>query len=602
MDGRDSHDQRTVGPKDGPRLPYMPGLDGLRAFAVAGVVLYHAGAAWVPGGFLGVDVFFALSGYLITSLLLVEFARRGRIDLKRFWLGRARRLLPAALLVIGLSLVIVALFVPSQLAQARGDAIASALYVNNWHQILADRSYFEAFGRPSLYQHLWSLAVEEQFYLLWPLLLTFGLTRLGRRRTVWAMLGMALVSLLLMAVLYDPDVDPSRVYYGTDTRAAQLLFGALLAFAWPPGRLTGRTGRGAATVLDGIGLAALALLLWAMLGWQDYDRFVYQGGLGVVALATVAVIAALVHPASRIGRVFGVAPLRWIGQRSYGIYLFHWPVMALSRPGVDIHASSTLIAIGQIAVTLGLAALSYRYVEMPVRRGEALPWIRSRLDALSPRRRLGTATGVAALLALLLAFPFLRHAAEDPVTGGDKPLATSAAKAAPKTTTTTAAQTANGPVVSQQPPLAVGASVMLAAQPALQKALGPQARIDAAVGRQAADIAARIEAYALDGALPDRVIVQVGENGPLTSSDMDRLHAVLRGIPRVVFVNVRVPRSWEAESNSVLEDGIEDWPEARIADWNAASSDPSLLFDGAHPNEEGQQVYARVVDKALEAP
>ncbi|HEY8582932.1 MAG TPA: acyltransferase, partial [Capillimicrobium sp.] len=346
MDGGLQDDQAArprVGPHDGPRLPYMPGLDGLRAIAVGAVVLYHAGATWMPGGFLGVDIFFALSGYLITSLLLVEVARNGRVDLKRFWLGRARRLLPAAVLVIALSLLVVALFVPSQLAEARGDAIASLLYVNNWHQILADRSYFEAFGRPSLFQHLWSLAVEEQFYLLWPLLLGFFLTRLGRQRTLWAMLAMTILSLLLMAILYDPDVDPSRVYYGTDTRVAQLLFGAILAFGWPPGRLTGQTGRGASTVLDAIGLAALALLLWAMLGWEDYDRFVYQGGLGVVALATVAIIAALVHPASRIGKVFGVAPLRWVGQRSYGIYLFHWPVMALSRPGVDIHANHTLI-------------------------------------------------------------------------------------------------------------------------------------------------------------------------------------------------------------------------------------------------------------------
>jgi peptidoglycan/LPS O-acetylase OafA/YrhL len=590
-------DTVTVGPKDGPRLPYLPALDGLRALAVAAVVVYHAGATWLPGGFLGVDVFFALSGYLITSLLLAEFGGTGRIDLKRFWLGRARRLLPAALLVIAVSLLVVAVFLPSQLGQARGDAIASALYVNNWHQIVADRSYFEAFGRPSLYQHFWSLAVEEQFYLLWPLLLSFLLSRVGRLRTVWAMLGMAVVSLLLMAILYDPAVDPSRVYYGTDTRAAQLLFGALLAFAWPPGRLTGRTGRGAATVLDVVGVAALALALWAMLGWQDYDRFVYQGGLGVVALASVGVIAALVHPASRIGRVFALAPLRWVGQRSYGIYLIHWPVMALSRPGVDIHASPTLIALGQIAVTVALAELSYRYVEMPVRRGEALPWLRRGLDRWPPRRRLATVSAVAVVLAVLVAFPFVRHAAEDPVTGGGKPEATSVAQVAPK-----GAGKVQTVPLRDRPPLAVGASVMLGAQPALQRALGRRARIDAAVGRQAGDIAERIEAYALDDALPDRVVVQVGENGPLTDDDMARLHAVLRGIPRVVFVNVRVPRSWQAESNKVLEDGIEDWPEARIADWYSASSDSELLFDGAHPTEEGQAVYARVVEKALERP
>ena len=588
----------TAGQSGRPRLPYMPGLDGLRAFAVAGVVVYHAGAAWLPGGFLGVDVFFALSGYLITSLLLVEFARAGRIDLKRFWLGRARRLLPAAFLVIGLSLLVVAIFIPSSLGQARGDAISSVFYVNNWQQILADRSYFEAFGRPSLFQHLWSLAVEEQFYLLWPLILTFSLTRLGGKRgAVLVTVAIAVVSLVLMAVLYDPRVDPSRVYYGTDTRAAQLLFGALLAFAWPPGRLTGQTGRGAAWVLDGIGLVGLGVLAWAMLGWQDYDRFVYQGGLGVVALASVAVIAALVHPASRIGKALGWMPLRWIGQRSYGIYLFHWPVMALSRPELDIRADPTLIALWQVAVTVALAALSYRFVEMPVRRGLAWPWIRRHLDRFTPRRRLALVGGVTVVLLALLVFPFVRSATQDPLTGDGKPEATAAAQAAPAAVV--ASKGTDDTTTEPSGPLAVGASVMLGAEPALQEKLGPNARIDAAVGRQAVDVIERIEGYALDGALPDEVIVQIGENGPLTQADIDRLHAVLRGLKRVVLVNVRVPRNWEAQSNQVLKDALKDWPEARLADWYKASADPSLLADGAHPTEEGQQVYARTVNRAL---
>jgi peptidoglycan/LPS O-acetylase OafA/YrhL len=581
----------------------MPGLDGLRALAVAGVVLYHAGARWMPGGFLGVDIFFALSGYLITSLLLVEFQRSGKIDLVRFYLGRARRLLPAALLVILLSLLIVALFLPGELASARGDAISSIFYVNNWHQILANRSYFEAFGRPSLFQHLWSLAVEEQFYFIWPLLLWFGLTRLGRARTVGAMVAIAAASLLLMAVLYDPHTDPSRIYYGTDTRAEQLLIGAMLAFFWPLGRMTGeKMGRGADWVLDGIGALGLVVIAWAFFGWQDYDRLVYQGGLAIVALASVAVIACLVHPKTRIAKAFGWAPFVWIGQRSYAIYLFHWPIMALSRPGIDLRWNPTLIAVLQIGLSVGLAALSYKYVEMPVRRGQALPWIRSKLDGLAPRQRLGLSGGVAAVVVLLVLFPFVRHATKEPVPGEGKPVATAAAtKKTPSQNV--AGQVANGPQQAkhkQLPPLAVGASVMLAASPALQQVLGPKATIDAAVGRQATDIAARIEAYALDGSLPDEVILQVGENGPLTKADMDRLHADLRGIPKVVFVNVRVPRNWQDESNAVLKAQTKHWKEAVIADWNKASSNPSLLYDGAHPNEQGQQVYADVVRKALQ--
>ena len=584
----------------------MPGLDGLRALAVAGVVLYHAGAKWLPGGFLGVDVFFALSGYLITSLLLAEFSRTGKIDLVRFYLGRARRLLPAALLVILLSLLVVALFIPGELASARGDAIWSTFYLNNWHQILADRSYFEAFGRPSLYQHLWSLAVEEQFYLVWPLLLWFGLTRIGRVRVVAVIVAIALLSLVLMAILYDPHSDPSRIYYGTDTRAAQLLFGAMLAFAWPLGRMTGEMGRGAGVVLDGVGVLGLLVLAWAFFGWQDYDRLVYQGGLAIVALASVAVIACLVHPRTRIGRFFGLKPFVWIGQRSYAIYLFHWPIMALSRPGIDLRWNPTLIAVLQIALTIGLSALSYTYVEMPIRRGQAWPWLRAKLDRYTPQRRLAVAGGVTVVLLALLVFPFVRHATKEPVPGEGKPLATAAATAKSPSADgakRTPGQVANGPikVEKQLPPLAVGASVMLAASPELQKVLGPKATIDAAVGRQATDIAARIEAYALDGALPEEVIVQVGENGPLTKADMDRLHADLRGIKKVVFVNVRVPRNWQDESNAVLKAQTKNWKEATVADWYDASSNPSILYDGTHPNPEGQVIYANTVKKALKS-
>jgi hypothetical protein len=414
------------------------------------------------------------------------------------------------------------------------------------------------------------------------------------------MVVVAVASLTLMAILYDPHTDPSRIYYGTDTRAAQLLFGAMLAFAWPLGRMTGEMGRGAGIVLDGVGAVGLAVLAWAFFGWQDYDRLVYQGGLAIVALASVAVIACLVHPRTRIAKVFGLAPFVWIGQRSYAIYLFHWPIMALTRPGIDLRWNATLVAVLQIALSVGLAALSYKYVEMPVRRGQALPWIRSKLDGLAPRQRLGMSSAVAVVAVLLVAFPFVRHASKEPVPGEGKPVATAAATAkTPRTRN--AGQVANGPLKAQKklPPLAVGASVMLAASPALQQVLGPKATIDAAVGRQASDIAARIEAYALDGDLPDKVVIQVGENGPLTKEDMDRLHADLRGISQVVFVNVRVPRNWQDESNAVLKAQTKHWKEATIADWYDASANPSLLYDGAHPNDQGQQVYANVVRKAL---
>jgi peptidoglycan/LPS O-acetylase OafA/YrhL len=231
------------------RLPYLPGLDGMRALAVIAVLLYHAGLPWIPGGFLGVEVFFVLSGYLITSLLLAEWRAKGSVELKLFWLRRARRLLPALYLLVVVTLSYAVLFLPEEVAGLRSDALAAFGYATNWYLIFGHESYFEAVGRPSLLNHLWSLAVEEQFYLVWPVLfwvgISFGAARWRHRRVFVGALGGAALSVLLLAILYVPGADPSRLYYGTDTRAAGLLIGAALALVWTPGatRRSYPTGR-----------------------------------------------------------------------------------------------------------------------------------------------------------------------------------------------------------------------------------------------------------------------------------------------------------------------------------------------------------------------
>jgi peptidoglycan/LPS O-acetylase OafA/YrhL len=571
-------------------LPYTPGLDGIRAIAVTAVVLYHGRASWMPGGFLGVDIFFVLSGYLITSLLLAELRNSGGVDLRRFWGRRARRLLPAAVLVIVVSLVVVAAFYPSSLPGLRGDALASLLYVNNWHQVLGHHSYFSAFARPSLLQHYWSLAVEEQFYLIWPLLLVVGMTRLGTR---WVVVGTAILAALsagLMALLYHQGSDPSRVYYGTDTRAAPLMIGALLAFGWPLGRMTASIGRWATLVLDGVGVAALGLLVLVMVTWHDYDPFPYHGGFVLAALAAATVIAVGSHPASRLGAALGRQPLRWLGQRSYGIYLWHWPVMALTRPQIDLSWSLWILLPAQIIVTLGLAELSYRYVEMPVRRGQAWPKVRAALDRLRPHQRLAAAGAtVAAAIGLIVTTGFLPLASSSAA----HPLLRSAAATRPPVTAQATRIEAHGI-------LAVGASVMLAAEPALERQLG--ARVDAAVGRQPSAILDRLATYRAAGALPPSVVVQIGDNGPLWSADAARLRTILQGVPRVVLINIREPStSWESEVNGQLQQAVRTWRGARIANWLSASANGALLYDGIHPNPAGQRVYANVVARALRA-
>lgn len=370
------------------KVPYLPGLDGLRALAVTAVVLYHGGATWMQGGFLGVEVFFVISGYLITLLLIAEHDRTGRISLKGFWLRRARRLLPALyVLLVGVA-VWCALFVRDELAELRGQIVAALLYVTNWYLIATDQSYFDNLGRPDLLQHLWSLAVEEQFYLAWPFVMAVLLFVCRRRLGVLAavLATMAAASTIWMAVLYTPGEDPSRVYYGTDTRAAALIVGALLALFWRPSALARGQVAAQGRSLDLVGLGGLGLLALLMTRATETGPFLYYGGFLLCSVATLGVIAAVAHPYSILSKVLGLQPLRYLGTRSYGIYLWHWPIFVLTRPGVDVDWSAGRLWGFRIGLTLALSELSYRLVETPIRNGGLSAWFRSLTGPATLRR------------------------------------------------------------------------------------------------------------------------------------------------------------------------------------------------------------------------
>jgi len=367
---------------------YMPGLDGLRAIAVLAVIAFHLGFGWAPGGLLGVGIFFTLSGYLITDILLSQLARRGHIRLGGFWLARARRLLPALFAMLILVVAWVTIFGPAQPRQFRDGVVASALYVSNWQLIFGDVSYFARFAPPGPLNHLWSLAIEEQFYIFWPFILLIGVKVVReaplasgvRPRLAVATLALGIASAILMATLYRPSLDPSRVYYGTDTRASELLFGAALAMVWPSRTLSPRIGAGARDTLDALGLAgllAIALMIWQS---DQYSSFLYRGGFVALSLATVLVVAALAHPACRLGPILGWRPLRWIGVRSYGIYLWHFPVIVLTTPGGVANGAEPLREALQLAAIVAIAALSWRYLEEPIRHG-ALGRLRRRARA-----------------------------------------------------------------------------------------------------------------------------------------------------------------------------------------------------------------------------
>ena len=407
-----------------PALPYLAGLDGLRAIAIVAVLLYHAGLPWVQGGFLGVEVFLVLSGYLLASLLLAEWRATGRIDSRAFWWRRARRLLPALYVLLAVTLCTAAILLPGELARMRSDTLAALTFVTNWYLIYNQQSYFEAVARPSLLQHLWSLAVEEQFYLLLPLVL--GLL-LRYRRPAFA-LGMLLLAAvaasLWMALLYRPELDPSRVYYGLDTRAAGLLLGTALAFVWPPRQPAAPRG-GSGLLADASGIAALLILLWCFTHLHAYEPALYRGGFALVALASATLIAVVVHPRALLGtHVLGRPVMRWIGKRSYSIYLWHWPVFMVTRPQLDLPISGVSLVLLRLVVTLVVAELSFRLVEGPMRHGgfrriytaklrRAWAAFGAALRGASPaeRRLAGTVWAINAGCAALLCFAILRAVA-----------------------------------------------------------------------------------------------------------------------------------------------------------------------------------------------
>jgi peptidoglycan/LPS O-acetylase OafA/YrhL/lysophospholipase L1-like esterase len=600
----------------GGALPHRPGVDGLRALAVAAVLLYHLGWSGLPAGFLGVDVFFVISGYLITSLL-TESADRGELSLKRFWVRRARRLLPALFaLLVGLSLwVLVA--APDAATRLRDDLPAGLGYLTNWWLVVRDQSYFEVFARPPLLRHLWSLAVEEQFYVLFPLAVAPLLRRrTPRRHLVLGALAIAGASTLLMAAMWSSTSDPSRVWYGTDTRAAPLFIGVALALAWPITRLRDTVARSARRVLDGIGVVSLLALVVLMATLHEDDAALYHGGFLLAAVASALVLAVAAHPASNLGWALGFRPMRWLGTRSYAVYLWHWPVIQLVDP-----------LVLQLGLTAALSELSFRVVEQPVRDGRLGAWWRRQRQL--PRLRVVAGGGAVATLLVALLSTVPTEQRPELLVGMDLSTSTTLA-AIPTTTATTALRTTTTPTTvpppatpSTAPPttaapapppstvpqatvLAIGDSVMLAAQQAIVEIGGGRVWVDAAVARHVDDGLDVLQRYRENGSLAavSAVVIHLGTNGAVSAEQLERLLALVEGVPRVVLVNVRVPKPWEGESNAMIGAGATRTPAMRLADWYAVSANPDMLGDdGVHPTRSGARAYATaMLEQCADAP
>ena len=568
------------------RLAYMPGIDGLRAFAVGSVLVYHLGASWLPGGFLGVDVFLVISGFLITSLLLSEHLETGRIDIRRFWMRRVRRLLPAVLVMIAVVLVAMLVLHAGEVSRLRGQVVAALLYVVNWQFIYADVPYFDRFGRPSVFLHLWSLAIEEQFYLVWPPLLAVGLLALRRRALLVVVVVAALGSTVLAWVMWAPFTDPSRIYYGTDTRAVALLVGVALALipwglrdrsAWPAARRR---------ALDVVGFVCAAGLLAALLRLGDLDERLYRGGFLMVALLTAGVVAVLADSSAPMARAAAWAPLVWIGLRSYSIYLWHWPVIMLTRPDVDVAIDGIPLVILRLALTMLAAVLSYRYVEVPFRR-HGIAGVRARLGRVARPARLAAASSAAlAVVGLAVAVAV--------VPAGTSHVPGIGVASAGEPPATAGAATTRGPRL-----VFVGDSVMLGASRTIERTFGRRATVDAAVGRPFPE-GAQILMGRLRGLPADAVpVVHLGNNDFIDPADLDALLARLAGRPRVVLLTVRVPLPWQDSVNRAIRAAAERFPNVQVIDWYAASGGPGLLVDGAHMNARGLRLYGRILEDAM---
>ena len=621
------------------KLGYQPSLDGLRAISVIAVILYHAGMKWMPGGFLGVEVFFVVSGFLITTLLLEERSAQGMVDMRQFWVRRGRRLLPALYLLLAVVSGAALLVYRDAAGRMGGDVLAALIYVSNWWQIFLNESYFVQSGRPPLLMHLWSLAVEEQFYLIFPPLFVLGLAKLGHRRTRTVVLVVALASAVEMALLFDEGADTSRIYYGTDTRAAGLLIGVLLAMVWTPWTSTRPAARRAGPTLDVIGGLGLVVIGWFLLRVNAYDPFIYRGGVLLLDLVCIVVIAVLVHPAARLSSVLGWTPLVWVGLRSYALYLWHWPIFQVTRPDQDVPLSGLPLFILRIALTVGAAELSYRYVEQPLRKGVLGDWWRDVRTATGERRealvRRGMAVGgVFTVLLVMLTFGLwgathspereqlamagLEDAAgfDGPIADpGDDPSAPVTTDATTTTTTTTTAPPVSAPVdgsattttaptttaapAQSTDAVAVGDSVMLGAQGALNSAM-PGIRVDAKVGRQFDSVLDVVSWYASEGLIPGTLVVHAGTNGTFTDGDLDRLME-LAGDRRVLLVNARVARPWQDLVNQRLAAAAERHPNAVLVDWHALASNHPEWFanDGAHLKTSGAAAYAELIRSNL---
>ena len=640
----------SVRPYEANRRYILPGLDGLRAIAVLLVIVYHFWPTVLPGGMIGVDIFFVISGFLITSLLLREGALNDRIALGSFWVRRARRLLPAIALMI-LVLGPVSLIVGGDIQVNLGrQLLGAATFSSNWISIFAGNDYF-AQTSPELFTNFWSLAVEEQFYVLWPLLIVASGLLLGRRwRHFSAVMVLGILASLGVAAFLLMNGTPiSRIYYGTDTHLYGLLLGALLAFARPWSLYPPMGKKALYRVAQPFGLIAFtrvmvswlslfALIPYAILVPESAPGAIPWGlfGASLLALGVIqGMLPDMLAGASEaLRRLLNFAPLRWVGERSYGLYLWHWPLAVVMHYvlGAD---RSPLVNVGVLVATFAIAEMSYRWIETPIRRRgfresanrviasfqnatvKALPIALTLLVIAA-----AGATGVAVRTAP--AMTTAQQSVEDGKRAAAERLkarqearasASASASAAAKdgkdakvnaSASASASQEATGPINSSQVTV-VGDSIVVAVSPDLYDKM-PEAQIDAAEGRTIAKALPIIKTMGASGQIRQTLVLSVTANSTILDGQLDEVLAAMPADSKLVLVTGYGPRnlSWIEYSNTKIHEFASQHSDrVIIADWNSAirqalqTQSGLLASDGVHPEAAGQELYARVVEQAI---
>jgi peptidoglycan/LPS O-acetylase OafA/YrhL len=574
-------------------IRYIPAIDGLRAVAVIAVMLYHLGFNWIPGGFLGVDLFFVISGYVITRLLLDSIQRSGGLDLRAFYVARVRRLLPPLVFMIITTTIVVGFWAPDTMRRFLGDTPFALFGGMNWWLVFRETDYFEAIGRPPLLQHTWSLGVEAQFYLVWPLILLLVLRYFGKNKIPGAALLIAAfsgIALLVVSLQIDAasTTKVSHVYFGTDTHSIGLFLGAALAVSWIPQNLQETVTRKAQDFIDGIGIVGFLGIIAAFLFIDESDPTLYKVAFPIAGLCGCAILTSIVHPASRFAPILSSKPFVWIGERSYAIYLWHWVVFQVTRPEYDLEGSEWALYALRVLIVFALADISLRLVELPVRTGLVDYWFKGmkyRTKRVQMRQKAGVLLIVASLIGMT------GTVASSAIAKSDRQL-------------TELKQQLETPVPSvpadtSNPGLWVtGDSVILGIRFELDSRQ-PIGLINARVGRQAHELLDVI-AHDKTNMSTSTIVLNLGNNNKLTEEQVAAIFEEIKNQPRIVVVNTAVPRAWRDDNNALIAQYATTYG-AYLVDWAAISNGHPEYFapDGVHLVPAGVRAYVDAITTQL---